>query len=126
MPCRAGFVALLGEHSQRGVDAGAPARPLPRLLARPFAELASSLGGDPGQGFTDRGAGVGCVVDGGGEEPGGEVVLAGREAHRQLALGAPVQLRGPSGARSLTAAEPAELGGEQPVGDEPVEVERGN
>ena len=74
----------------------------------------------------DGGAGAGGFVDRGGEQPGGEVVVAGREAHRQLALGAPVQLRRPPGAGSLTAGEPAVLGGQQPVGDEPVEVEGGN
>ena len=74
----------------------------------------------------DGGAGAGGFVDRGGEQPGGEVVLAGREAHRQLALGSPVQLRRPPGAGPLTAGQPAVLGGQQPVGDEPVEVERGN
>ena len=52
--------------------------------------------------------------------------MAGREAHGQLAVGAPVQLRRSSGAGSLAAGEPAELGGQQPVGNEPVEVERGD
>ena len=43
-----------------------------------------------------------------------------------LAFGPPVQLRRPTRPRSLTAGQPAELGGQQPVGHEPVEVERGN
>ena len=84
-PCDAGFVALVVEHREGGVEEGAPARPLPRLLPRPLAELAPALGGDPGQRLTDRRAGAGCIVDRGGEQPRGEVVLAGREAHRQLA-----------------------------------------
>ena len=54
------------------------------------------------------------------------VVLAGREAHRQLGVGPSIQLRRSPRAGTLTAGEPAELGGEQPVGDEPVEVERGH
>ena len=52
--------------------------------------------------------------------------MAGRDADGQLSFGAPVQLRRTPGAGAATAGQAAVLGGQQPVGDEPVEVEGGN
>ncbi len=86
----------------------------------------SALGRDPRQDVADRDAAVHCLVDGAGKQRGREVVLARREAHRDFAFRAAVQLRRTSRAGSLAAGEPAELRREQSVGDEPVEVECGD
>jgi hypothetical protein len=88
--------------------------------------VSTSVGGDPSQGIADRAARAGCVGYRSREESSREVVLARWEADRQVALGAPVQLRRSSRAWPLTATESTELGGEQPVGDEAIEVERGD
>jgi hypothetical protein len=52
----------------------------------------------------------------------GEVVAPVREAHGDLAVGPQVELGGPPGTRPGPAGEPAELGDEQPLVHQPVEM----
>ena len=122
----AGLVALIAEHHDSGVEQRPAARSLPGDLLHSFAEPASLCRGDPGEGFGDRRAVTDRLVDRGGKEPGGEVIVAGRETDGQLTLGSPIQLRRSSGAGSPTLREAAVLRRQQPVGDKAVEVEGGD
>src|SRR5690606_27566565 len=58
-----------------------------------------------------------------GEDVPDQVVAAGRQRHRDLAVGTAVELAGPAGAGAAALGEPAVLDVEQPLVDEPVEVE---
>src|SRR5207248_4994731 len=100
-------------------------RSLPSELSHLVAERTTSLIRNSGQRVGDGGGGTGCIADRGGEERSRKVVLAGRQAHRYLAFGAPIELRRSARAGALATGQTAELRRQEPVGDEPVEMERG-
>ena len=121
----AGLVALLAEHDERDVENSPPARSFAGEVPHSIAEATSSCRGEPGEGVGHVCAGADCLVDRAGEEPGGEVIAAGRETHGQLTVRSPVQLRRSSGAGSPALRQAAVLRRQQPVGNEPVEVKGG-
>ena len=118
--------STFGSYPNGASAAGDPVELAGATAARPVGGgVDGQLGGCVGRRgdrLVHRGA-VQRALDGVGQHLPGQVVAAVRQADRHLAGRAPVELGRTPGARAGASGEPAELGDQQALVDEPVEVE---
>jgi hypothetical protein len=120
------FISAVSQHSQYRVEGGALTWPRASVFASPPSERCAEVVGGGLERLANRGLVALCGGEGFGKKPSGELVIALREADRQLSSSTPVELRGPTRPRSPSTRRPRVVDGEKAVVNQPIEVELGD